>query len=183
MRQTRSPLESLLLRLAWTTENESISRKVTAYQGSQGNPRGQFSGTLGKPTKSQYLAQEWIQPTKSATTKYVSVNGDPVPMEGMAQVNLSVSNRSININVVLSPAITNEIIIGRGDLKGLGVIPKQFPTPIYIVSENRYSSMRDALINNNPDVLTDELPKSSMDTGRVSMKIHLTPGEKCPSGS
>ena len=38
--------------------------------------------------------------------------------------------------------------------------------------------MRDSLIKDNPAVLTDNLPQGSMDTGCMSMKIHLTPGEK-----
>ena len=36
-------------------------------------------------------------------------------------------------------------------------------------------------MKDNPDVLTDELPNRSMNTGCVSMKIHLTPGEKTAS--
>ena len=67
------------------------------------------------------LAKKYgIQPTK-----HVSVNGDPVPMDVTTQINLSISNRSINSTAVLSPAIKNEIIIGRDDLKELGVIPMQ----------------------------------------------------------
>ena len=87
-----------------------------------------------------------IQPTQPATTKYVSVNGDPVPTDGTTQINLCVSIHLINSNAIISPAIKNEVIIGRDDLKKLGMFPKQFPAPIYIVSESRYSSMRDSLI-------------------------------------
>ena len=47
-------------------------------------------------------------------------------------------------------------------------------------TQNLYSSMRDSLIKNNPDVLTDKLPKGSMETGCVSIKIHLTPEENTP---
>ena len=40
--------------------------------------------------------------------------------------------------------------------------------------------MREALIRDNPTILTDKLPKGSMDTGCISMKIHLSPGERTP---
>ena len=82
--------------------------------------------------------------------------------------------------MVITPAIKNEIIIGRDDLKKLGVIPKQFPAPVFFISENQYSDMREMLIKDNLEVLTDDLPNSSMDTGCIPMKIYLTPGEKMP---
>ena len=63
-------------------------------------------------------------------------------------------------------------------MKQLGVIPKQFPNPVFLVAET--SDIRESLIKNNPDILTDDLPKGSMDTGCVSMKIHLTPDDKKP---
>ena len=121
-----------------------------------------------------------VQPTKPSLTKYVNVCGDPVTTKGTAPITLSTSNRSTSTRAVITPAINNEINIGRDDLKDLGIIPKQFPAPVFIVSENRFSDMRDSLIKNNPDVLTDDLPKGSMDTGCVSMRIQLTPGEKMP---
>ena len=81
---------------------------------------------------------------------------------------------------MITKAIKNEVIIGRDDLSKLGVISKQFPSPVYLVSEDRYSSLKEALIRDNPTVLTDDLPHRSMNTGCVAMKIHLTPGEKTP---
>ena len=121
-----------------------------------------------------------LKATKPSKTKYISVNGDPVPTAGTAPVNLSTSGRHISTSAVITPTINNEIIIGQQDLKGLGVIPKQFPAPIFIVPESRYEAMREDLIQNNTSVLTDEVLEDSMNTGCVSMKIHLTPGEKMP---
>ena len=81
---------------------------------------------------------------------------------------------------MITPVIRNEIIVGQEDLKSLGVISKQFPAPIFMISKDRYSAVREKLIREHPEVITDELPEESMDTGCVSMKIHLTPGEKIP---
>ena len=76
-----------------------------------------------------------IRPTKPSHTKYINVRGDPVPTTGMAHINLSTSGCFINTRAVITPAIHNEIIVGQDDLKGLGIIPKQFPAPIFIVPE------------------------------------------------
>ena len=127
------------------------------------------------------LAQQHdIKPIQPSKTKYVNVNRDPVPTTGTAPVSLSSSGRRIDTSAVITPVIQNEIIVGQEDLKSLGVISQQFPTPIFVVPEDRYSAMRDKLIKEHPEVITDELPEESMDTGCVSMKIHLTPGEKTP---
>ena len=122
--------------------------------------------------------QKNVMPTKPSHTKYVNVSRDPVPAKGTAPITLSTSDCSTRTKAVITPAINNEIIVGRDDLKELGIIPMQFPAPIFIVSENRYSDMRHSLIKDNPDVLTDDLPKGFVDIGCVSMRIHLTPGEK-----
>ena len=86
----------------------------------------------------------------------------------------------LHTNAVITPAISNEIIIVRDDLKNFGLIPRQFPNPVFFVAENKYSGVRDSLIENNQDILTDDLPQGSMETGCISMKIHLTPGERTP---
>ena len=125
------------------------------------------------------LAQENnIQPTKPSHTKYINMSGDPVPTMGTAPIQLSTSRHRANTNAVITPAVSNEIIIGREDLKQLGVIPRQFPNPVFFVAETL--EICDSLIINNHDVLTDDLPRGSMDAGCISMKIHLTPGEKKP---
>ena len=102
--------------------------------------------------------QNDIKPTQPSRTKYINVSRDPVPTAGTAPIDLSASGCRINTSAVITPAIRNEIIVGQEDLKGLGVISQQFPAPIFIVHEDRYSAMRDKLIRENPSVITDELP-------------------------
>ena len=104
-----------------------------------------------------------------------------MPTIGTTLIQLSPSKHHVaHTNAVITPAISNEIIIGRDDLRNLGVIPRQFPDPVYFVAENKYSKLHDSLIKSNPDVLTDDLPKQSMETGCILMKIHLKPGERAP---
>ena len=127
------------------------------------------------------LAQKHnIKPTAPSFTKYVNVCGDPVPTLGTVPIRLKSSSHSAVTKAVITRAIKNEIIVGRDDLRELGVISQHFPLPMYLVSEDRYSNMKESLIKDNPTVLTDDLPQDSMNTGCVPMKIHLTPGEKIP---
>ena len=121
-----------------------------------------------------------IKPTSPAFTKYVNVCGDPVPTMGTVAINLKSPNRLSSTKAVITGAIKNEIIVGRDDLSKLGIISKQFPLPVYLLSDNQYTNMKESLIKDNPTVLTDDLPQESMNTGYVPMKIHLTPGEKTP---
>ena len=46
--------------------------------------------------------------------------------------------------------------------------------------KSRYANIRESFIKDNLAVLTNDLPKGSMDTGCISMRIHLMPGEKTP---
>ena len=121
-----------------------------------------------------------IKTTGPSKTKYVNVNGDPVPTAGVAPINLSSLGRIISTAAVITPVIRNEIIVGPEDLKNLGVIHQQFPAPIFIVPKDRYSALQEKLISSHPEFITDELPEDSMNTGCISMKIHLTPGENTP---
>ena len=65
-----------------------------------------------------------IRPTLPCLTKYVNVCGDPVSTKGTALITLHTSTSSTSSNVVITPATKNKIIIGRDDLKKLGLIPK-----------------------------------------------------------
>ena len=134
---------------------------------------------------SKDLAQrENIRTTGQPQCTYINVSGDPVPTEGTAPLNLRPQHggkHEANTTAVITPALKNEMIIGRKDLMKMNVIPKHFPEPIRVISErcfDKYTNMKNALINNNPSVLTDDLPPDSM--GGCVMKIHLTPGEKTP---
>ena len=86
------------------------------------------------------LAQQHnIKPIRPSKTKYVNVSRDPVPTMGTAPVNLSCqSGRHVDTSAVITPVIRNEIIVGQEDLKSTGVISKQFPAPIFMISEDSY---------------------------------------------
>ena len=110
-------------------------------------------------------------------TKYINVSSDTVP----TRVQLNTGSNIAYTKVVISPAIRNEVIVSRDDLKQLKVIPNEFPASIMVISQERFNeivNIRHKLISDNPTVLTDDLPNESME-GCV-MKIYLTPGEKKP---
>ena len=78
----------------------------------------------------------------------------------------------------MSPAIKNDLIVGFKDLKRLKVIPDGFPLWRIDTESNQIQALRNSLIGDFQDVLTDSLPEGSMEGS--PMKIFLTPGEKVP---
>ena len=104
-----------------------------------------------------------------------------VPTDCVVPVTLKAGNNKTNTNAIISPAIKDEVIIGRDELQRLKVIPETFPAPIMVISQERFNEiagLKESLIKKYPTVLTDDLPQESMQ-GCV-MKIYLTPGEKQP---
>ena len=114
--------------------------------------------------------------------KYVNVSGDIVLTEGIANLKLTTDkDTSTDTQAVILPVIKNEVIVSRAELQRLNVIPKQFPAPIMVISQDRFremTRMKERLIRDNPKVLTDALPTESMEG--CLMKIYLTPGDKTP---
>ena len=76
----------------------------------------------------------------------------------------------------MSLAIKDEIIVGFKDLKKLKVIPDGFPLRRIDPESTQIQALRNSLIRDFRNVLTDSLPDESM--GGSPMKIFLTPGEK-----
>ena len=120
---------------------------------------------------------EGMKATGAAPCTYLNANGGVVPTSGTIPIKLrtiqdnhhnveSSANIEIQSKAVITPAIKNEIIIGRNDLKQLQVIPKKFPAPIMVISQDqfeKFNKLRNKLISNNPTVLTDKLPQDAMD--------------------
>ena len=110
--------------------------------------------------------------------KFVSVNGDPVLTTGVVEIVLQAPSSWIRTSAVMSPAIKNDLIVGFKDLKRLKVIPDGFPLRRIDTESNQIQALRNSLIREFQDVLTDSLPEGSMEGS--PMKIFLTPGEKVP---
>ena len=153
------------------------------------HPCGQFNfatfpdtGAAATVLAADLAERKGIKATKAKPqAEFVNVCGDPVPVIGIADITLTIGNHSATTKAIVSPALHNDVIIGRRDLQRLGIISSQFPKPINIISQEsyeRFSKVRTQLINNHPQVLTDDLPDNAME-GCV-MQIHLTPGEKQP---
>ena len=153
------------------------------------HPHGQFkfatfpdTGAASTVLAADLATRQGIKATEGKPqTDFVNVCGDPVPVTGIANISLRIGNHTADTKAIISPALHNDVIIGRRDLQRLGIISSQFPKPINIISQASYeqfNKVRAQLINNHPDVLTDSLPNYAME-GCV-MQIHLTPGEKKP---
>ena len=157
-----------------------LTLNISHANGSFNFPTFPDTGSAATLIAADLAARHNIKPTSPSFIKYYNVCGDPVPTAGTVSVFLKSSNHMSKTKAVITDAIKNEIIVGRDDLSKLGIISKQFPLPVYLLSENKYASMKESLIKDNPTVLTDDLPQKSLNTGCIAMKVHLTPGEKKP---
>ena len=153
------------------------------------HPHGHFNfatfpdtGAAATVLASNLADRKGIKATeKRPQTDFINVCGNPVPVIGIANITLHIGNHTADTKAIISPALHDDVIIGRRDLQRLGIISSQFPKPINIISQASYeqfNKVRAQLINNHPEVLTDNLPDNAME-GCV-MQIHLTPGEKKP---
>ena len=147
-----------------------LTLNISHANGSFNFPTFPDTGSAATLIAADLAEKHNIKPTSPAFTKSM----------GTVAINLKSPNRLSSTKAVITGAIKKEIIVGRDDLSKLGIISKQFPSPVYLLSDNQYTNMKESLIKDNPTVLTNDLPQESMNTGYVPMKIHLTPGEKTP---
>ena len=157
-----------------------LTLNISHTNGSFNFPTFPDTGSAATLIAADLAAEKNIKPTSPSFIRYFNVCGDPVPTSGTVDICLQSSNHISETKAVITDAIKNEIIVGRDDLSKLGVISKQFPLPVYLLSEDKYTSIRESLIKDNPTVLTDDLPQESLNTGCIAMKVHLTPGERKP---
>ena len=205
LQQAWPPGQSVLLRLAGETESSAKPGRGQAQANLSGHgPGSRATGCMGKPSKAQCLTHKRIVHL-SYLSRHQRCHSDlsgPGPA-GKRPTNQTLTHQirkckqGPNANERNGPNHPQHIRLlsqhkGRdhpnhpqrdhrwaGPPKGTGRDTKQFPAPIFIVSESWYANMCESLIKDNPDVLTEDLPKGSMDTGCISMRIHL-PGEKTP---
>ena len=113
--------------------------------------------------------------------RFHTVTGDPLPINGKADISLSTPTCTISTSATVTPSSQEPLIIGFRDLQRLKIIPYPFPSqPINacINDKTTFSTIKKSLIKAFPDVLSDILPASAK-TGPL-MHIHLRPGEKRP---
>ena len=94
--------------------------------------------------------------------KLVAVIGKYVRMEGV--ISLIIQNLhngfSYQVLVIISPDITNDVILGFPQLKSLKIIPDNFPFSQFSISNacTDWDEIKFSIFNEFPDVIRDKLP-------------------------
>ena len=112
-----------------------------------------------------------------------AADGGPLQTEGSCQLRLGAAQQSILTEALVSPSITDELIVGWPDLQALGIIARDFPNPgtCAAVSDTGAPPGKAvwALFEKYSGVFTvRSMPPSPMAGGL--MKIHLRPGPVTP---
>ena len=72
-----------------------------------------------------------VSKTPASLPQLTAVNGDPLRVDGVARLRIGIphSGKSIRTVVVVSPDVKEGLLIGYPDLRNLGVVSKDFPSP------------------------------------------------------
>ena len=115
----------------------------------------------------------------SNTPTFVAVNGVELQIEGTATIKVMNLNNGVEkkFAIIVSPDVSNDILLGYPHLKELGVISKKFPQAFFSITSNiNFEKIRNDICTEFPDVICDTLPDRPMDG--PPMKINLTPDAK-----
>ena len=99
------------------------------------------------------------------TTYFVAVNGSKLNVSGRVLINIRVPSSSIErlVNVVVSPDLQNEFIIGYMDLRNLEIISESFPVAgIEPSLSTKFNTLKEKLCQEFMSVLDGKLPSRPM---------------------
>ena len=108
---------------------------------------------------------------KATSCTYVSINGEPIATKGEAKIVVSAPSGTVETTALISTSSNDDFLLGYKDLRRLNVISKTFPLNKCTVDKN-LATIKNKLINEYPDVLSDTLGQEAM-LGGTMMKVHL----------
>ena len=114
-------------------------------------------------------------------TVYVTVNGQRLNVSGKVLAGVGLANGiEMELPLLVSPDIQQELLLGYKSLRLLGVVPETFPISIVTASDfnSKANILERKLASEYPNVLTDKLPREAMIGG--FMDIHLNNREDIP---
>ena len=97
-----------------------------------------------------------------------------MPVTGTTSLTAGVNGTSYRIHALVSPAITEDMLVSYNNLIGLEIIPRDFPN-LRIQNCRSIKEFTDILIGEFPGLLSDELNPEPMKTEKP-MHITLMPG-------
>ena len=97
-----------------------------------------------------------------------------MPVTGTTSLTARANGTSYRIHALVSPAITEDMLVSCNDLIGLEIIPRGFPN-VRIQNCRNIKQFKDILIGEFPTVLSDDLNPEPMKTD-IPLHITLLPG-------
>ena len=110
---------------------------------------------------------------KQDRSRLIAANGEKLRVEGQVDLRAEANGVSATINALVSSCIKDEALISWRDLMSLQIIPRGFPNVIAKVRTVTCKNTKKELMEEFPDVLSDELSEKPMNTDEP-MKINLT---------
>ena len=110
---------------------------------------------------------------KPDRSRLIAANGEKLRVEGQVDLRAEANGVSATINALVSSCIKDEALISWRDLMSLQIIPRGFPNVIAKVRTVTCKNTKKELMEEFPDVLSDELSEKPMNTDEP-MKINLT---------
>ena len=106
-------------------------------------------------------------------TLLVAANGERMPVTGTTSLTAGANGASYRIHALVSPAITEDMLVSCNDLIRLEIIPQNFPND-RIQNCRSIKQFKDVLIGEFPTVLSNDLNPEPMKTEKP-MPITLLP--------
>ena len=119
------------------------------------------------------LVKRYNIPTISVhnSKRFTGIDGKTLPVSGRANLAIKTSTAIVHTSSVISPVISNELLIGYGDLKRLKVLPQTFPINLCSAESTDFTEIKNKFMLDYSTVLSDDLPEASVSGDK--MHIHL----------
>ena len=104
-------------------------------------------------------------------TQLVAANGERMLVTGTTSLTAGANGTSYRIHALVSPAITEDMLVSCNDLIGLEIIPRDFPN-VRIQNCRNIREFNDILIGEFPGVLSKKLNPEPMKTNQSRQQTH-----------
>ena len=147
----------------------TVERRGTSFQ---------FNAVPNTGTSRTLIAQNIADANRlklhSTKTQLRAANNTHMPCAGKCNVSLKYQGNVVKTKALVTDGLHNEILIGRPDLKELGVIPTCFPEAVRVRALT-ITDLSDEIKADFDDVFTDTLKKDPMSGPPMHIHLHDNP--------
>ena len=173
---TRSNVKARQVLVRRATDKTSDDRMHVTVEGK--DTSFQFNAVPDTGTGRTLIAQNVAEANRmklhSTTTKLRAANNTHMPCAGKCNVYIKYQDNVVKTKALVTDGLRNEILIGRPDLKELGVISKCFPEAVRVRALTITDLCDEIKVDFN-DVFTDTLKKDPMSGPPMHIYLHDNP--------